>query len=155
MFTRVKLPTIMISCLVTCTVLYPSICAAKSIYGQMTAITSPNLMTLDYGAGTYTIRVANIDVPTNEPYASAARQFVTNLVLGKNVRLRFISRAPNGEMLGRLDTDDPAIGIKDVGVELVRAGLARVQPGFGGDLAKAENEARQAGRGLWAAAQPQ
>jgi endonuclease YncB( thermonuclease family) len=58
-------------------------------------------------------------------------------------------------MLGRLDTDDPAIGIKDVGVELVRAGLARVQPGFGGDLAKAENEARQAGRGLWAAAQPQ
>jgi endonuclease YncB( thermonuclease family) len=155
MFTSIKLPPIAISTLLMCSVLYPSICAAKALYGQITAISSANLMTLDYGAGTYAIRVAGIDVPTSEPLAGAAKQFATNLVLGKQIRLRFISRAPDGEMLGTVDTDDPVIGIKDVGVELVRAGLARVQPGSDGDLASAENEARQAGRGLWAATRPQ
>ena len=51
--------------------------------------------------------------------------------------------------------DHPVIGIKEVGVEMVRAGLARRQPGYDekyGELAAAEDEARQAGRGIWAPA---
>jgi endonuclease YncB( thermonuclease family) len=132
----------------------PSICVAKAIFGKVIEVKSADLVRLDYGAGQYDIRVAGIAAPSQEPFASQAKQFVSNFVLGKNVRLRFIARAPNGEMLGRLDTDDPVIGIKEVAVELVRAGLATVQAGFDGDLANAENEARQARRGLWAAAQP-
>jgi endonuclease YncB( thermonuclease family) len=57
-------------------------------------------------------------------------------------------------MMARLFTDDPEIGIKEVGVELVRAGLARRQKGFDlkyGELAAAEKEAQGARRGLWAA----
>jgi endonuclease YncB( thermonuclease family) len=56
-------------------------------------------------------------------------------------------------MLARLFTAEPAIGIGDVGLELVRAGLARRQPNYDykyGELAAAEKEARTAKRGLWA-----
>jgi len=131
-----------------------SVCAGKSIYGKVTEIKSAEALTLDYGTGRYDIRVAGIDVPQEEPFATEAKRFVANLVLGKNVRLRFLGRTPNGEMLGRLDTDDPLIGIKEVAQELVRAGLARVQKDFDGELIKAENEAREAKRGLWLPAQP-
>ena len=138
--------------LILCWGLAPSICAAKALFGRVTDIKSADVVTLDHGGGRHDIRIAGIDVPAQQPFARAARQLVANLVLGRNVRLRFISRLPSGEMLGRLDTDDPVLGIKEVAVELVRAGLARVQPGFDGDFAKAESEARNARRGLWAAA---
>jgi len=131
-----------------------SVCAGKSIYGKVTEVASANLLTLDYGTGQYSIRVAGIDAPKEGPFATEAKQFVANLVLGKNVRLRFLGRTPNGEMLGRLDTDDPVIGIREVAVELVRAGLARAQIGFDQELTNAENEAREAKRGIWAPAQP-
>ena len=55
--------------------------------------------------------------------ANEAKQFVSKLVLGKKVSMRLGSRAPNGEMVSQIYTDDPATGIKDVGLELVRAGL--------------------------------
>jgi endonuclease YncB( thermonuclease family) len=134
-----------------------SVCAGKSIYGKVTEVKSANLLTLDYGTGQYSIRVAGIDAPKEGPFATEAKQFVANLVLGKNVRLRFLGRTPNGEMLGRLDTDDPVIGINEVAVELLKAGLARRQNGYDvkdGELSKAESEAREAKRGIWAPAQP-
>jgi endonuclease YncB( thermonuclease family) len=154
MFTLGKSPAITLLSLLIFSVVYPSICAAKSIYGQVTDVKTADTMTLDSGAGGYAIRIAGIDVPTQEPFASEAKQFAANLVLGKKVRLRFISRAPNGEMLGRLDIDDPAMGIREVAVELVRAGLARPQQGFDGNLAAAKNEAREGRRGLWGAVPP-
>src|SRR5438105_12573659 len=101
---------------------FASISAGKAIYGQVTEVRSGSVVTLDHGAGRYDIRIAGIDVPTEEPLASAAKLLAASLVLGKKVRLIFISRMPNGEMLGRLDTDDPASGIKDVALELVKAG---------------------------------
>jgi endonuclease YncB( thermonuclease family) len=130
-----------------------SIGSAKAIFGRVTELTSANTMKLDHGAGQYDIRIADIEVPTNEPFASQAKQLVTSLVLGKKVRLQFISRAPSGEMLGRLDTDDPAVGVKDVAIELVKAGLARARQGAASDLMRAETEAREARRGVWGAAQ--
>jgi endonuclease YncB( thermonuclease family) len=131
-----------------------SVYAGKSIYGKVTEVKSADLLTLDYGTGQYSIRIAGIDAPEEGPFATEAKQFVANLVLGKDVRLRFLGRTPNGEMLGRLDTDDPVIGIKEVAVELLKAGLARRQNGYDGELSGAESEAREAKRGIWALAQP-
>lgn len=142
--------TALLGLLIFCAV-PPAVCAGKSIYGKVTDVKSADVMTLDYGTGQYDIRVVGIDVPKEGPFASEAKQFVANLVLGKNVRLRFYGRAPNGEMFGRLDTEDPVSGIKEVAVELVRAGLARAQRDFDSELTKAENEARESNRGLWAA----
>jgi endonuclease YncB( thermonuclease family) len=122
----------------------------------VTAVKEPTLVTLDYGTGAVDIRIVGIDAPkAGTAQASEALQFVSEMVLNKNARMRLHHSAANGEMVCRLFTDDPVIGIKEVGVEMVRAGLARRQAGYDekyGELAAAENEARDAGRGIWASA---
>ena len=127
--------------------------AGDSIYGKITEVKSADVVVLDYGEGQYTVRVVGIDVPREGAVNRESREFVSKLLLGKNARLRFEGRNSNGEMVGRLFTDDPEIGIKDVGLELVRSGLARRKPKYDykyGELAKAEEEARRNRRGLWA-----
>jgi endonuclease YncB( thermonuclease family) len=132
--------------------------AADSLYGRVTSVRSADVVVLNYGRGEYIVRIVGINPP---PAAQArgreARQFVANLVLGKNARMRLERRAPNGDMIARLYTDDPVNGIKDVGLELLKAGLVRHDPSYDGkygEMAAAENEARTARRGLWAAPQP-
>lgn len=131
--------------------------AADSIWGRVTAVKSPDVIVLNYGAGEYVIRIVGIDAPPTSARAARteAQRVVTQLLLGKNARVRFERRA-GGEMVGRVFTDDPA-GIRDVGVELVRQGLARRRGAYDtkyGDMAAAEKEARSARRGLWSTGQP-
>lgn len=131
----------------------PPLLAGDSLYGTVTAVQSARVVTLDYGAGKYELHIVGIDLPPKGPLADQARQLVVDLVRNKNARMRFYHRTPAGEMLARLFTDDPVLGIRDVAVELVRAGLAQRQEGFDypyGELAAAEAEARAAERGLWA-----
>lgn len=132
--------------------------AGDSLYGKVTLVKSAQVVVFDYGKGRYDVRIIGIDAPSEGPVAREAKQFVTNLVMGKKVRMRFEYRTKNGEMLSRLFTDDPETGIKDVGIELVKAGLARRQGKYDykyGELSAAENEAQKARRGLWATTQPQ
>jgi endonuclease YncB( thermonuclease family) len=131
--------------------------AGDSLYGIVTAVKGPQVIVLDYGTGHYNVRIVGIDVPEGR-VAKEAQQFLTKLLLGKHARMRLEQRAKNGDMVARLFTDDPVLGIKDVGVELVRIGLARRQEKFDykyGELAAAEIEAQKARRGLWATAQAQ
>jgi endonuclease YncB( thermonuclease family) len=146
-----------LGCLILLFGLLPAL-AGDSLYGKVPEVKSAEVVVLDYGAGRYNIRIVGIVAPTTEPLASQAKQFVSNLVLGKNARIRLEGRNKDGEMVSRLFTDDPDIGIKDVGVELLKAGLARRLPDYDykyGELAAAEKEAQAAGRGLWSAARPQ
>jgi endonuclease YncB( thermonuclease family) len=117
-----------------------------------------DLITFDYGAGTYEVRIAGIEVPRDRAAAQEAAQFVSNMLLNKNARLRFDGRTPQGEMVGKVYTDDPDIGIKDVGLESVRAGVVRQESSYRGytygEMTGAEAEARQARRGLWAEPPP-
>jgi endonuclease YncB( thermonuclease family) len=129
--------------------------AGDSIYGTITEVRSAETVTFDYGDGKYQVRIIGVDAPRNATLAKRARDFVSSLVLGKKVRIRFDHRAPNGVMVSRVFTDDPVLGIREVGVELVRAGLAQRQRNYDykyGELSAAENEARSSRRGLWAIA---
>jgi endonuclease YncB( thermonuclease family) len=135
--------------------------AGDSLFGKVTEVRSASVVVLDYGTGQYIIDIMGVTVPKEGPIASEAKQFVESLVLGKNARMRLGSRLENGEMSCQLLTADPEVGIKDVGLELVRSGLAQRKQGedyqFGykyGELTKAENEAREAKRGIWAQTQP-
>jgi endonuclease YncB( thermonuclease family) len=131
---------------------YPAF-AGDSLYGKVREVKRADLVVLDYGQGQYELRLAGIDLPREAEIASKAKQLVSDLVLGKNARMRFEGRTREGEMLARLYTDDPRIGIREVAVELVKAGLARRRKGFDfkyGELARAEREAQSARRGLWA-----
>ena len=131
--------------------------AGDSLYGKVTAIKHANLVTIDYGSGTYDIRLAGIELPDNRAILKQATDFVSKMLLEKPARLRFEGRNPDGEMIGRIYTDDPEIGIKDVGIEMVRAGLAMPQRGYEGDkygeLAKAMEEARTKKTGIWSESQ--
>jgi endonuclease YncB( thermonuclease family) len=128
--------------------------AGDSLYGKVTEVKAADRVVLDYGSGQYELRIVGIEMPRDEQAAAKATQFVSDLLLGKNARMRFQGRTESGEMRVRLFTDDPELGIKEVSVELVRAGLVRRIKGFDfsyGELAAAEKEAREAKRGLWAA----
>ena len=129
--------------------------AGDSLYGKVTAVKSATVVTLDYGEGAYNVRLIGIEAPESGSFAEEARQLVASFVLGKNARIRFQGQAPNGDMMSRLLADDPVKGVRDINVELVKAGLAKRQKGFDfkyGELSAAENEARTAKRGLWAEA---
>jgi len=146
-----------IGCLVLLAGLIP-VFAGDVFGGKVTEVRSAEIVIVDSGKEQFIVRIAGIAVPPEGSIATEAKQFVTKLVLGKEVRARFVGRNKNGEMVSRLFIGDPGT---EVGLELVRNGLARRQEGaepqFGykyGELLKAENEARKARRGLWAMPQP-
>lgn len=132
--------------------------AGDSLYGKVTAVKSATQVTLDTGEGQYELRLEGVEAPKDAALAEQAVKYLSHLVLGKNARMRFEGRGEEGEMEARLYTDDKELGIKDVNVELVRMGLAQREKGADfkyGELSAAENEAKSARRGLWAAdAQP-
>ena len=129
--------------------------AGDSLSGKVTEVRNAEVVVIDYGTGQYVVHVIGIDA-LNQSRAGEAKEFVSKLVLGKRARMRFVDRAPNGEMMSRLFTDDPGSAIKDVGLELVRSGLARRKAGdefrFGykyGELSATEKEAQRARAGIW------
>jgi endonuclease YncB( thermonuclease family) len=129
--------------------------AGDSLIGTVTAVRAADLVVFNHGAGEYNLRLIGVAPPRTGPMADSARQFVSRMALGKVMRMRFEYRARNGDMLSRLFTTDTVAGIREVNVELLRAGLARRQANYDykyGELSAAEAEARRAQRGLWAPA---
>lgn len=132
---------------------------AKMLPGTFTAVKDAERVVLDYGDGSYDVRVLGVDAPEpGQPFADEARAFVRERVLGRDGAMRFKYRDDAGEMVARLLVDG-----QDVGLELVRAGLAwripsvRYKPtaeGRADALTAAELEARAAGRGIWSAPRP-
>ena len=128
--------------------------AGDSMFGKVTAVKRADLVRLEDQFGGYDIQLVGIVVPREGRLADEATRFVSKLVLDKNARMRLERQLRDGVVVARLFTADPEIGIRDVGAELVRAGLARKQDNFDykyGELAAAEREARAAKRGLWGA----
>ena len=132
--------------------IFPAV-AGDSVYGKIVEVRSADVVVLDYGAGRYVVRIAGI-VPQREGApADRAKRFVSDSYLGKNARLRIEDINESGEITGQLSTDDPDIGIKDIGIELLTEGLAQRQPDFDykyNELSAAEDDAKKFERGLWA-----
>jgi endonuclease YncB( thermonuclease family) len=128
--------------------------AGDSLYGKVVAIKGPVLVTFDYGAGNYDIRLTGIAVPRQGKSAMDAERYLAKILLNRSARLRFDGRTPEGQMMGRVYTDDPEIGIVDVGLEMVRTGFAtqseKVAEYKYGELATAMEEARARKLGVWA-----
>jgi len=144
-----------LGCSIWAAMLTPSF-AGDSFWGKVTEVRSADNVVLDNGKARFEVRLVGVIVPREGRLAGEAKDFVSRLVLGKNARVRMESKSKD-TMIGELITDDPEIGFKDVGLELVRNGMARKAPEYSdkyGDLARAEREAREARRGVWAPAQP-
>jgi endonuclease YncB( thermonuclease family) len=127
--------------------------AGDAIYGKVTEVRSAEVVVLDYGQGTYNVRIVGIAPAAKGAAADRSKEFTSRMVLGKEVHLRFEGRNKAGEMVGKLEVQVPGEGLKDVGLELVKAGLAKREPTYDykyHELSAAEAEARKSKRGVWA-----
>ena len=98
------------------------------------------------------VRPVFIDAPEHDqPHGKQAGAVLRSLVGGRRVRLELIGGDVHRRIVARvLD------GNRDVNAEMVRRGYAGVRRDFAHPraLARLENQARAARRGLWAKADP-
>src|SRR5512139_3077908 len=93
------------------------------------------------------VRLDGIDCPElGQAFGAAAKQFTSSLVFGRTVSVVVRDTDQYGRLVGRV-----YVGRQDVGLELVRTGYAWHYTQYSSDsaLARAEQEARVARRGLW------
>ena len=92
--------------------------------------------------------MAEIDTPeAHQPYGSRAKQALSELAFGKDVRVVVAAIDRYGRTVGRIYA-----GSIDISAEMVRQGAAWVYRKYNHDpsLLRLEREAQQARRGLWA-----
>jgi endonuclease YncB( thermonuclease family) len=127
--------------------------AGDALYGTIVNVSSAEVVMLKSATQQYVLRIRGIEIPTS--IAKEAEKFVSKLVLGrgKKVGAHLFYRAKNGEMLSRLYAKDTNTGkVQDVGLELVRAGLAVPQKDYDykyGELSAAQRDAKTAKLGVW------
>jgi hypothetical protein len=122
--------------------------AGDSVYGTVVKIKSAIVVTLEYSDKfTYDVQLRGRVEPAEAAQSDRAKQFLSKYILGKKARMRFSHRSPKGQMLSKLETDDPTFGVRDVGLDLVRCGLVKREKDFDykyGELSAAEKEAQNA-----------
>lgn len=99
------------------------------------------------------VRLFGIDAPeSKQPFGSRAKQELSALVFGKDVRVVVANRDRYGRTIGRV-----FVGQIDVSLAMVRAGMAWWYSDYAKkarDLQAAESDARQAKRGVWSEPEP-
>lgn len=138
--------------------------AAKRLDGVFTAVQDANVVVLDYGEGTYDVRLYGTEAPADgQPFAAEAKAFVREALLGKNGAMRFKYRNAKDEMVSRIFYFDHDGQERDLGVDLAAAGLVWLRPGAKyrpveegqpDQLTAAQAAAQSAHRGIWSTAQP-
>mmetsp|Transcript_48296 Transcript_48296/g.117000 ORF Transcript_48296/g.117000 Transcript_48296/m.117000 type:complete len:246 (-) Transcript_48296:11-748(-) len=112
-----------------------------------------------YGVDSPELQKKSTD-PPSQPYADEARDFASQLVLGKKVRLKLLRKDQYNRAIVKVETPRGIVPIvgrrKDLSVELVRRGYATVYRGGGAAydskkelLEKLEAQARRRRLGLW------
>ncbi len=104
------------------------------------------------GTQTYNVRLACIDAPEhNQLYGDRAKWALAEMVSGKTVSITPMGQDKYGRLLGIVYSDGRCIN-----TELVKQGAAWNYQQYSNStvLANAEQEARQARRGLWASDSP-
>lgn len=122
---------------------------AAEITGRVVGITDGDTLTvLNAARQQIRVRLAEIDTPeARQPYGTRARQTLSDLAFGKDVRVAVQDTDRYGRTVGRVYA-----GSVDVNAEMVRQGAAWVYRQYSRDLSllRIEQEAREARRGLWA-----
>jgi micrococcal nuclease len=124
--------------------------------GKVVGVTDGDTITVLRDGRGERVRLHGIDCPeTGQPYGSTAKQFVSEMVFGKDVTVKDygLDSTRSKRTLGDIVLPDGRV----VNEELLRAGLAwwyRKYVPNREDLAALEEEARTAKRGLWADPNP-
>lgn len=125
----------------------PSLAAAFA--GRVVGVADGDTLTvLTTARAEVRVRRAEIDAPeSGQPYGARAKQVLSDLAFGRQVRVATVDIDRYDRVVGRVHA-----GARDVNTEMVRQGAAWVYVRFNRDpaLPPIEAEARAARRGLWA-----
>lgn len=130
--------------------------AGETLHGRIVAVLDGDTVTmLDESRSQHQIRLAQIDAPEighgmnkpGQPFGQKSKQSLSDLAYGRDVRADCESRDQYGRAVCTI-----LVGNLDVNLEQVRRGMAWVYRKYAHDPAyyRAEDEARNAKRGLWA-----
>lgn len=137
-----------------CFILFTStLLNAETVIGKCVGVTDGDTATvLVDGNRQIKVRFDGIDAPeSSQDFGQRAKQKLSDLIYGKEVRVEISSKDKYGRSLGKV-----YVGSTYTNLEMVRSGLAwhYVQYSNATDLANAEKEARAKKVGLWSHANP-
>ena len=140
-------------CLVAILWMLMAFAASADFSGKVVGVTDGDTVTVLDGRIQVKVRLSGIDAPEKaQPFGNRAKQALSNLVHGQEVRVVGNAKDRNGRTIGKIYRDN-----LDVNAEMVRLGMAWVFRRYaskGSPLFQVEEEARQAKRGLWIDATP-
>jgi endonuclease YncB( thermonuclease family) len=96
--------------------------------------------------------------PPSQPFAMEAKDFTSNLVLGKTVRIKLLRKDQYGRAIAKVEDRRrfPPFNRRDVSLELVRNGFATIYTGGGAEyddhrdtLEDLQAQAKKRKRGVW------
>ncbi|MDX1513177.1 MAG: thermonuclease family protein [Gammaproteobacteria bacterium] len=119
----------------------------STLRGVVTQVESGDGIAVASSGAVHRVRLAEIDAPeVGQPHAIESRETLIELVLDKDVEVIVIGEDGDGWLPGRVFA-----GMTDVNAELVRRGLAWLDPQTVRDpvLIELEKIARREMRGLW------
>jgi len=97
--------------------------------------------------------------PPSQPFAVDAKEFTSNTVMGKTIKLKLLRKDQYGRAVAKVEGGRsilPPFKKKDVSLELVRNGLATIYTGGGAEydgnrqtLEDAQSTAKKRKRGVW------
>lgn len=123
---------------------------SAEILGRVVGVADGDTITVldDMDKGRFRIRLNGIDSPEKkQAYGNKAKQYLSSLVYGKRVSVRFSAIDRYGRILGRVYVDN-----KDISLLMLAAGYAwhYTQYDNSPEYSATEKKARSAGVGLWA-----
>ncbi|HSR62122.1 MAG TPA: thermonuclease family protein [Gammaproteobacteria bacterium] len=119
--------------------------------GKVVRVSDGDSLTLLVKQKEIKIRLTQVDAPEyGQPYSARSKQLLSRLVYGKQVTARVEAIDDYGRKVARV-----YVGNLDVNAEMVRQGAAWVYRKYARDesLFRLEQEARDAGRGIWGLAE--
>jgi len=115
---------------------------------------------------TLSIRIYGVDCPElqkrktdlpSQPFAEEAKDFASDLVLDKKVRVKLLRKDQYGRAVGKVESKG-WFGRKDLSVQLIERGLASLYTGGGAEydgnrelLEKKQKQAERKRKGIWKA----
>ena len=128
--------------------------SGAEIVGRVVGVSDGDTITVldDLDKGRFRVRLSGIDAPEKkQAFGQKSKQYLSGLIFGKVVSVRFTSIDRYGRIVGRVYLDRA-----DICREMIAAGFAWHNVHFdkSPEYADAEKQARDGRRGLWADTAP-
>ena len=136
----------------TSLILSLALLTASDIEGKVVAITDGDTLTVLVGTEQVKGRLDGIDAPERrQAFGTQAREKLAELTFGKSVTVEGNKKDRYGRTIGRV-----LVGGQDASLAMLEAGLAWHYKAYSKDatLSRAEADARNALKGLWADPEP-